>query len=73
MVCLVLKMILLLFNLCLYQIASVAFSADSGIQEIEDREWGKDHMNRYVPQLELSMIQGAWITNTRDGIGKMEW
>ena len=58
-------------NLCLYQISSVVFSADSGIQEMEDREQGKDHVNQYVPQLELSMIQGAQIANTRDGIGKM--
>ena len=59
-------------NLCLYWISSIAFSADSGIQKMEDREQGKDHINRCVPQLELSMIQGVWIANTRDGIGKDE-
>ena len=61
----------LLCNLCLYRISSVAFSADGGIQKMEDRERGKDHVNRYVPQLKLSMIQGVRITNTRDGNGMM--
>ena len=43
-------------DLCLYRISSVAFSVDDGIREMEDRERGKDHVNRYVPRLKLSMI-----------------
>ena len=53
-------------DLCLCRISFIAFLADDGIREIEDRERGKDHVNRYVPRLELSMIQGARIANTRD-------
>ena len=63
------EMFLLFGNLCLCWISSVAFSADSRIQKMEDREWEKDHVNQYVPQQMLSMIQGVQITNTRDGIG----
>ena len=59
-------------DLCLCWISFVAFSAGDGIREMEDRERGKDHVNRYVPRLELSMIQGARIANTRDECGKME-
>ena len=59
-------------DLCLCRISFVAFSTDDGIREMEDRERGKDHVNRYVPRLELSMIQGARIANTRDEWGKME-
>ena len=58
-------------NLCLYRISSIAFSADGGIWEMEDREWGKEHMNQCVPRLKLSMIQGVQIANIRDGIGKV--
>ena len=53
-------------DLCLCRISFVAFSAVDGIWEMEDRERGKDHVNRYVPRLKLSMIQGARIANTRD-------
>ena len=59
-------------DLCLCRISFVAFSTDGGIREMEDRERGKDHVNRYVPRLELSMIQGALIANTRDECGKMK-
>ena len=59
-------------DLCLCRISSVAFLIDDGIREMEDRERGKDHVNRYVPRLKLSMIQGARIANTRDECGKME-
>ena len=59
-------------DLCLCRISSVAFLTDDGIREMEDREPGKDHVNRYVPRLELSMIQGARIANTRDECGKMK-
>ena len=58
-------------DLCLCRISFVAFSTDDGIQEMEDRERRKDHVNRYVPRLELSMIQGARFANTRDEWGKM--
>ena len=53
-------------DLCLCRISFVAFLADGGIREMEDKEQGKGHVNRYVPRLELSMIQGARIANTRD-------
>ena len=53
-------------DLCLCRISFVAFLLDDGIREMEDKERGKDHVNRYVPRLELSMIQGALIANTRD-------
>ena len=59
-------------DLCLCRISFVAFSTGDGIREMEDRERGKDHVNRYVPRLKLSMIQGARIANTRDKWGKME-
>ena len=59
-------------DLCLCRISFVAFSTGDGIREMEDKERGKDHVNRYVPQLKLSMIQGARIANTRDELGKME-
>ena len=58
-------------DLCLCRISFVAFSTGDGIREMEDRERGKDHVNRYVPRLKLSMIQGARIANTRDKVGKM--
>ena len=45
MVCLGQERNLLLHDLCLYQISSVAFSADGRIWEMEDREQGKDHVN----------------------------
>ena len=53
-------------DLCLCRISFVAFLADDGIREMEDKERGKDHVNRYVPRLKLSIIQGALIANTRD-------
>ena len=59
-------------DLCLCWISFVAFSTGDGIREMEDKERGKDHVNRYVPRLRLSMIQGARIANTRDECGKME-
>ena len=59
-------------DLCLCRISFVAFLTGDGIREMEDREQGKDHVNRYVPWLKLSMIQGALIANTRDECGKME-
>ena len=59
-------------DLCLCRISFVAFSTDDGIREMEDKERGKDHVNRYVPRLKLSKIQGARIANTRDEWGKME-
>ena len=59
-------------DLCLCRISFVAFLADDGIREMEDRERGKDHVNRYVPRLKLSMIQGARIANTRDECGNMK-
>ena len=58
-------------DLCLCRISFVVFSTDDRIREMEDRERGKDHVNRYVPRLELSMIQGARIANTRDEWGNM--
>ena len=66
------EMVLEFGDLCLCRISFVAFSTGDGIRETEDRERGKDHVNRYVPRLELSMIQGARIANTRDEWGKME-
>ena len=59
-------------DLCLCRISFVAFLVDDGIREMEDREQGKDHVNRYVPRLKLSMIQGARIANTRDECGNMK-
>ena len=71
-VCLVRVMFREFDDLCLCRISFVAFSTDDGIREMEDRERGKDHVNRYVPRLELSKIQGARIANTRDEWGKMK-
>ena len=69
-VCEVLLLVRVMFrefgDLCLCRISFVAFLIDDGIREMEDRERGKDHVNRYVPRLKLSMIQGARIANTRD-------
>ena len=58
-------------DLCLCRISFFAFLIGDGIREMEDRERGKDHVNRYVPRLKLSMIQGARIANTRDECGNM--
>ena len=58
-------------DLCLCRISFVAFLVDDGIREMEDKEQEKDLVNRYVPRLKLSMIQGARIANTRDEWGKM--
>ena len=60
------EMVLEFGDLCLCRISFVAFSLGDGIREIWDREQGKEHMNRYVPRLKLSKIQGARIANTRD-------
>ena len=59
-------------DLCLCWISFVAFSLGDGIQEIWDKERGKDHVNRYVPRLKLSKIQGVQIANIRDEWGKMK-
>ena len=66
------EMVLEFGDLCLCQISFVAFSLGNRIREIWDKERGKDHVNRYVPRLKLSMIQGARIANTRDKCGTME-
>ena len=68
---LVQEMFLEFGDLCLCRISFVAFLFVDGIREIWDKERGKDHVNRYVPRLKLSMIQGAQIANTRDEWGKM--
>ena len=64
--------VLLFGDLCLCWISFFAFLLGDGIREIWDKERGKDHVNRYVPRLKLSMIQGARIANTRDKCGTME-
>ena len=39
------EMVLEFGDLCLCRISFVAFLADDGIREMEDRERGKDHVN----------------------------
>ena len=66
------EMVLEFGDLCLCRISFFAFLFGDRIREIWDKERGKDHVNRYVPRLKLSMIQGARIANTRDECGKMK-